>query len=154
MIDKLSIPCALHRKRPKETLGNISRPSCTSLWLVTVPRITAIENRLYGCLCAREHLLASMAFIVDDTSHLVLLGAVAYFYGHFGLQIVLSLKGSPCPDHDMQMHIRTPANTLKNHVAFAETHSARYLHDVSCPKSESWLNPAANSASTLYRGQG
>jgi multisubunit Na+/H+ antiporter MnhG subunit len=61
-----------------------------------------------------------MAFIVDDTivySHLVLLGAVAYFCGHFGLQIVLSLKGSPCPDHYMQMHIRTPANTLKNHVA-------------------------------------
>ena len=47
-----------------------------------------------------------MAFIVDDTivySHLVLLGAVAYFYGHFGLQIILSLKGSPCPDHYRQM---------------------------------------------------
>ena len=38
---------------------------------------------------------------------------------------------------------------------FAETHSARYLHGLFCPRSESWLNPAAaNSASTLSRGQG
>ena len=93
-----------------------------------------------------------MAFIVDDTivySHLVLLGAVAYFCGHFGLQIILSLKGSPCPDHYMQMHIRTPANTLKNHVALLRLIP---MVAVSSPRSESWLNPliVASSASTRH----
>ena len=80
-IDDLSTNlCRAH----KTTKGTTSRPSCTSLWLVTVQRITAIESRLYGIVCVhREHLLArSMAFIVDDTivySHLVNLGADAYF---------------------------------------------------------------------------
>lgn len=111
------------------------------------------KSFVWYCLCAREHLLArSMAFIVDDTivySHLVLLGAVAYFCGHFGLQIILSLKGSPCPDHYMQMHIRTPANTLKNHVALLRLIP---MVAVSSPRSESWLNPliVASSASTRH----
>ena len=79
----------------------------------------------------------------------MLLGAVAHFYGHFGLQIVLSLKGSPCPDHYMQMHIHTPASTLKNHVALLRLIP---MVAVSSPRSESWLNPliVASAASTRH----
>ena len=48
----------------KTTKGTTSRPSCTSLWLVTVQRITAIESRLYGIVCVQESICLQEAWLL------------------------------------------------------------------------------------------
>ena len=109
-----------------------------SPWFENVQR-AAVENSSHGCFALLARIFSSCHFapegqIVSTTS-----------FALFSMS-----RCGICNNA-----LRTPANTQDLHVVFAETHSVRYLPGLFCPRSESWLNPAAaNSASTLSRGQG